>query len=371
VRTRSRTSGRAEQRADAHARRRHSLRTQAAAPGRASAGAAAALDVDALAGRWLSALDAAQSALRAAGSSLGAEETGSHRRRLAEERVAVVDLLRDVARHEQTPCSILPLLAAPVLSRRLIGLPDGIAACVFDLDGVLTTSGSAHAAAWAATFDPFLLARAERGRRPFVPFDTGLEYLATISGRRRLDGVRAFLAGRGISLPEGTAYDPAGAATVHGLANRKSQLLRQRIDRQGVSAFEGSRAFLEAARSIGLRRAVVSASASTRTMLGQAGLADLIDECIDGDAMESEGLNPKPSPDTLLAACRRLDVTASETASFETTSIGIAAARDAGMGLIVRVDREGGTSAPGRCDAGVVVGDLTELFAAVHAGLSS
>ena len=145
----------------------------------------------------------------------------------------------------------------------MLGLPDGVVACVFDLDGVLTTSATMHALAWAETFDPFLLERAERSHREFVPFDRRTEYQVYIAGRPRLEGVRGFLGSRGIGLPEGDADDPAGAETMHALANRKNQVLQQHLDRQGVAAFSGSRFYLEAARSIGVHRAVVSASANT------------------------------------------------------------------------------------------------------------
>ena len=86
----------------------------------------------------------------------------------------------------------------------MLGLPDGTRACLFDLDGVLTRTAVVHAAAWKAMFDGYLLERARRTGEPFVPFDAGHDYDAYVDGKPRADGVRDFLASRGITLPEGS-----------------------------------------------------------------------------------------------------------------------------------------------------------------------
>jgi HAD superfamily hydrolase (TIGR01509 family) len=331
------------------------------APGRlAPAGRSAGLD--ALAAQWWTALDAAQLALRAAGLYLKPQELGERSRGLAAERGETVQLLQGLARSLQADSRLLNWFAGPGVTRRMLGLPDGVVACVFDLDGVLTTSSTVHAAAWTETFDAFLLDRAERSRREFVPFDPRHDYQDHLAGRPRSNGVRAFLASRGIGLTEGNRHDPPGAPTVHGLANRKNQLLQQRLQRHGVAAFDASRCYLEAARILGVRRAVVSASANTATILERAGLAHLIELCIDGNTIEAEQLRPKPAPDTLLAACEDLHAQPSQTAAFETTPAGVAAARAAGVRLVIGVDRSGYAEALGASDADLVVGDLAELL---------
>src|SRR5262249_53915610 len=127
--------------------------------------------LDGLAGQWWAALDSAHSALRAAGNCLGGQELGERSRRLAQERGEIVRLLRDLGRELHTDSVLVDWLATPGVTPRWLGLPGDVVACVFDLDGVLTTSSTVHAAAWAETLDPFLLRRAERGRRAFMPFD--------------------------------------------------------------------------------------------------------------------------------------------------------------------------------------------------------
>ncbi len=139
------------------------------------------------------------------------------------------------------------------------------------------------------------------------------------------------------ACPEGDPEDTPGAETVHGLANRKNQALLRHLDEHGVTAFEGSRRYLEIAREVGLHCAVVSASANTQTILERAGLAALIERCVDGNTIAAERLRSKPAPDTLLAACRQLGVEPQHAAAFETSSAGVAAARNGAFGHIVGV----------------------------------
>src|SRR5690242_1451527 len=140
----------------------------------------------------------------------------------------------------------------------MLGLPDGIRACLFDLDGVLTDTASVHRSAWAQTFDEFLRTRDGDSFRPF----TDADYDRYVDGKPRPDGVRDFLRSRGIELPEGDPDDPPDASTVNGVGNRKNELLLRKIHDDGVVVYEGSRRYLEAARSAGLERYVVSSSAN-------------------------------------------------------------------------------------------------------------
>lgn len=318
------------------------------------------VDLDALGAHWQACLDAAQSANRAAAMYLPGDELHRLAKRLGEERIATARLLEALARDEHTGALFFHR-TLPWESRRQLGLPIAVTACVFDLDGVLTPSAEAHAAAWAETFDEFLLARTEQTGGSFTPFSSRLDYPEHIHGKPRLDGVRAFLASRGIRLPEGVPDDPPGTQTVHGLANRKGELLLRRLDREGMRAFGGARRYLEAARHAGVHRAVVSASANTQAILRQAGLADLVEQSIDGTSMAVERLRAKPAPDTLLAACLRLGVEPAHVAAFETTDAGIQAAHAAGVGFVIAVNRDG-RDHPRRGEADIVVGSLAELL---------
>jgi beta-phosphoglucomutase family hydrolase len=240
-------------------------------------------------------------------------------------------------------------------------LPEGISACVFDLDGVLTDTATLHAAAWKRMFDDFLSQRSERLGEPFTPFEAN-DYAAHVDGKLRQDGVRSFLSARGISLPEGTSADPPGAETVHGLGNRKNELVLELIRRGGVDVYGGSVRFVEAVRDAGKRRAVVSASRNTRQVLERAGIADLFETVVDGVVAAERGLSGKPAPDTFIAAAEALGVATATAAVFEDALSGVEAGRAAGFGWVVGVDRANHAEALRTRGADIVVTDLAELL---------
>jgi beta-phosphoglucomutase family hydrolase len=249
----------------------------------------------------------------------------------------------------------------------VLGLPAGVTACLFDLDGVLTDTAAVHAAAWKQTFDEFLRERAEAGGQEFVPFDVHADYLAYVDGKPRPAGVRDFLASRAISLPEGSPQDPPDAATVTALGSRKNRELLRRIREDGVTVFEGSKRYLEAARDAGLRRAVVSSSANTEAVLSVTGLAQYVELRVDGVTIREEHLAGKPDPDTFLTAARRLGVEPAEAAVFEDAIAGVQAGRAGKFGAVIGVDRTGQAAALRDNGASVVVSDLAELLDGVTA----
>lgn len=247
----------------------------------------------------------------------------------------------------------------------MLGLPDAVTACLFDLDGVLTPTAKVHDAAWKQVFDDFLR---ERDGDSFTPFDPGADYLDHVDGKPRADGVRDFLSSRGIRLPEGSPDDPPDQApsdtTVNGLGNRKNQALLQVLRRDGVSAYDGSRTYLAAAEHAGLARAVVSASANCRDVVESAGIAGLLQVRVDGVTAHERDLRGKPAPDTFLEAARELAVDPSAGAVFEDALAGVAAGRAGGFGWVVGVDRLGGSHGQDLLDAGAdtVVADLADLL---------
>jgi beta-phosphoglucomutase family hydrolase len=236
-------------------------------------------------------------------------------------------------------------------------LPDSIRACLFDMDGVLTETATVHAAAWKEMFDEFL---ARRGAAP--PFDEVRDYDDHVDGKPRYDGVRSFLASRGIELPEGDPGDPPDAETVCGLGNRKNELVQKLIRERGVHAYEGSVRFVEEVRDAGLRTAVVSSSANTREVLDAAGIADLFEAVVDGHSLDERHLKGKPAPDTFLAAAQDLGVPAGQAAVFEDALAGVEAGRAGGFGHVVGVNRSNEADALRAHGADVVVDDLAELL---------
>ena len=244
----------------------------------------------------------------------------------------------------------------------MLGLPTGVRACLFDLDGVLTQTAKVHAAAWKEMFDGYLRERAETSDERFVPFDPVMDYDDYVDGKPRYDGVRSFLSARGIALPEGEETDPADAETVAGLGNRKNEIVLRMIRQDGVEAYEGSVRYVRAAREAGLARAVVSSSSNCREVLVAAGIDGLFEQRIDGVVAEREHLKGKPAPDTFVAGARALGVVPKQAAVFEDALAGVAAGRAGGFAYVVGVDRVGQAGALREHGADVVVSDLAELL---------
>jgi beta-phosphoglucomutase family hydrolase len=230
----------------------------------------------------------------------------------------------------------------------VLGLPDHVRACLFDLDGVLTQTAKVHAEAWKQMFDAYLR---ERGGE-FEPF-THDDYDEYVDGKPREDGVRSFLESRGIDDPD---------ELVHELGNRKNEIVLRLIHDHGVDPYEGSVRYVKAARDAGLRRAVVSSSTNCRDVLHAAGIEDLFEERIDGVVAERVHLEGKPAPDTFLAGARALGVQPAEAAVYEDALAGVAAGRAGKFGLVVGVDRVGQADELSAHGADIVVKDLGELL---------
>jgi beta-phosphoglucomutase family hydrolase len=244
----------------------------------------------------------------------------------------------------------------------VLGLGRGIRACLFDLDGVLTQTAKVHAAAWKRTFDECLRRRAQERGEEFIPFDAVHDYETYVDGKPRYDGVASFLASRGIELAQGAVDDPPAAQTVHGLGNRKNELVLEMIHKDGVEAYDGSVRYVHAVREAGLPRAVVSSSSNCRDVLAAAGIEDLFDAVVDGVSAEREHLKGKPAPDTFLAGARALAVEPAHAAVFEDALAGVEAGRAGGFGFVVGIDRLGQADALRAHGADVVVGDLAQLL---------
>jgi beta-phosphoglucomutase family hydrolase len=232
----------------------------------------------------------------------------------------------------------------------VLGLPDGIQVCLFDLDGVLTQTAKVHAAAWKQMFDEFLK---ERDGDSYVAFDAYHDYDEFVDGKPREDGVRDFLKARGID---------ADQDTVRRLSDRKNALVLKVIERDGVQVYEGSVRYVRAAKDAGGKLAVVSSSANAKAVLESVGLLDLFDTVVDGHDVAEGGLKGKPAPDTFVEGARRLGVQPGAAAVFEDALAGVEAGRAGRFGCVIGVDRVGQADALREHGATTVVADLAELL---------
>jgi beta-phosphoglucomutase family hydrolase len=237
----------------------------------------------------------------------------------------------------------------------VIGLPEHVTACLFDLDGVLTGTAALHRAAWKETFDPLLAAR---GLPPF----TDADYNNHVDGRPRFDGVRAFLLSRGIELPEGPPDTPPSDDTVQGVGNRKNERVQQIIAERGVNPYPGSVRYLEAAKAAGLRIGVVTSSANGAAVLDAAGLSRFVEARVDGVVIAERRLNGKPAPDSFIAGAEALGTSPADAAVFEDALSGVQAGKAGHFGYVVGVDRVGQAEELLATGADIVVTDLAQLL---------
>lgn len=233
---------------------------------------------------------------------------------------------------------------------------DDFDAVLFDLDGVLTPTAEVHMRAWEQMFSDYLATRGIAERY------TEGDYFDYIDGKPRYDGVRSFLASRGITLPEGSASDSSDAETVCGLGNRKNEIFASVLATEGVRPYPGSVAFLDALTAAGTRVGVVSSSRNTSAVLAAAGLADRFGVVVDGVVAAAEHLAGKPSPQTFLFAAQRLGVTPERAVVVEDALSGVEAGQAGDFGLVIGVDRGVGADRLQQAGADVVVPDLADLI---------
>ncbi|MFT3659855.1 MAG: beta-phosphoglucomutase family hydrolase [Gordonia sp. (in: high G+C Gram-positive bacteria)] len=238
----------------------------------------------------------------------------------------------------------------------MLGLPSQITVLLFDLDGVLTTTATLHTTAWTDAFNAFLTARAADAAdgEDLAPF-TEQDYLDHVDGRPRTDGVRNFLAARGIVVDD---------ETVHAIADAKNAAFVATLERDGVEPYPGSVRYLEAARAAGLRIAVVTSSKNGAMVLEAAGLSGFPEHRVDGNTIVEEGLAGKPAPDSYLRGAELMGVPPERAAVVEDAISGVRAGVAGAFGYVVGIDRTGGrqTDAMHTAGADVVVSDLDDLL---------
>jgi beta-phosphoglucomutase family hydrolase len=221
-------------------------------------------------------------------------------------------------------------------------------AVLFDLDGVITPTALIHERAWADLFAPWGF--------------TNADYLASVDGRPRYDGVKTFLASRGVELPWGDPSDPPGDDTICALGNRKDEMFNAVLARQGIAPYPGSMAVLDRLDELAIPSAIVSSSKNARTVLQAAGIEDRFDAVVDGNTLVEENLAGKPDPAMFLHAARCLDVAPARAVVVEDAISGVAAGHAGNFGLVIGVDRGGNREALSAAGADIVIDDLGETL---------
>jgi beta-phosphoglucomutase family hydrolase len=222
------------------------------------------------------------------------------------------------------------------------------AGVLFDLDGVITPTAEIHEHAWAELFAPWGF--------------TQSDYVTYVDGKPRYDGVRSFLAARGVTLPDGDPSDPPGDATVAAMGNKKNELFNVILERDGIAPYGGSAATLDLLASRDVPCAIVSSSRNAVPVLAAAGLAERFDVVIDGIVAADAGIAGKPAPDSYLLGATRLGVDPGRTVVVEDATSGVAAGAAGNFAVVIGVDRGAGADALLEHGATFVVDDLADLL---------
>lgn len=220
-------------------------------------------------------------------------------------------------------------------------------ACLFDLDGVITPTAEVHRRAWAETF----------AAHDFTEED----YLRSVDGKPRYEGVATFLSSRGITIPYGTPADSPDTDTICGIGNRKNTMFNAVLERDGVVAYPGTVALLDLLDEFDVPVAVVSSSRNAQPVLRAAGLRERFPLVVDGVTADELGLAGKPAPDTFLHAAHKLGVEAAHAVVIEDAEVGVAAGVAGGFASVIGVDRGNNRGPLTEAGAHVVVDDLIEL----------
>ena len=210
-------------------------------------------------------------------------------------------------------------------------------AVLFDMDGVITDTAAVHAVAWKRLFDDALL----REGIDVEPFDAVEDYRAHVDGKAREQGVRSYLAARGVDIAEGTPEDAPGTFTVYGLAAEKQHHFDRELSVGGVRVFDDAVTLIRQLRDADVPVGLVTSSRNSVTVLNKAGLLDLFDVRVDGNTAIERNLPGKPRPDLFLHAAEQLSADPVATVVFEDARSGVEAAFAGRFGLIVGVARDG------------------------------
>jgi alpha,alpha-trehalase len=232
-----------------------------------------------------------------------------------------------------------------------------IDAVIFDMDGVITDTARVHFAAWKRLFDDYLQARAASTGSAFEEF-TDEDYRAYVDGKPRYDGVRSFLASRGIELAEGSPDDPSGDGTVQALGNKKNGFFIDELRASGADAYPNAVELVHRLQAAGVGTAIISASENAAEVLTAAGVGTLFPVRVDGLVARDMGLPGKPDPAVFVEAARQLGATPDRAVVVEDAQAGVQAGVSGGFAYVIGVDRGGNEAALREYGADVVVTDL-------------
>lgn len=236
-----------------------------------------------------------------------------------------------------------------------------IRAAILDLDGVITQTAKLHAKAWKQMFDQYNQKRKAKGQDTYQEFSIKNDYPSYVDGIPRYDGVRNFLASRGISLPEGALEDNKEQETIKGLGNWKNELFQKLIKEEKPEVYPDSVKKIKEWKAQGLKVAVISSSKNCKMILESVSILDLFDTRVDGITAMNKNLAGKPEPDIFLEAARELGINPGEAFIVEDAILGVEAGKKGGFKYIYGISRNSEANNLKEKGADQVISSLSEI----------
>ena len=229
-------------------------------------------------------------------------------------------------------------------------------AILFDLDGVISDTAATHAKAWKKVFN-MLIAKRDLNEPPFsVPSD----YLHYLDGKTRLVGIESFLHSRNIELPLGEATDTS-LETVRGIGNRKNKLFQDILVEEGVKIFEDALNIITNLRDAGAAIGIASSSKNAKIVLENGQIASYFRSITDGLVAEENNVASKPSPEFYRYAAAHIGFAPSRCIVIEDAISGVVSAKEAGIGAVIGIARNGDLHKLEECGADLVVESMNDI----------
>ena len=187
---------------------------------------------------------------------------------------------------------------------------------IFDMDGVITETRKTHEKAWKKSFDAFIEHWNTENNKLIHKFILPDDYESYVDGRTRKNGVITFLKSRKIQLPEGEKDDTT-LGTVNGICNRKNKLFLEILKSEGIKLFDDSLRLIKILKENDILIGLATSSKNSSHILRKLKIYNLFDFILDGNDIDTLGLNSKPESDIFLRIAECLNIKFSKCLVFE------------------------------------------------------
>lgn len=201
---------------------------------------------------------------------------------------------------------------------------------VLDLDGVVSNTSDIHKAAWIGSVQLF---EEHYDYNKHLPFSSS-DFELYVNGKSRSEGILSLAKNRGWREYENR---------LKLIEDNKNKLFLSMLNDtpKYTLLFSDAYELLKLANSRNCRIGCCSSSKNATAVVKKLEIMHFFDVCTDGQNIEDQKLNSKPSPDPFTYTIDKLGVKAQDTIIVEDSKAGLMSAIRAGAGMVVFIDRNG------------------------------